>query len=99
MNKQQAEANDAPQAHDGGDPLSIAQMQFRRAKAHIKGLKRGLMEFFESPKRSVKVCFPIEMEDGSVQTFRGYRILHNQVLGPGKGGIRYHPSVTGKSVV
>lgn len=94
MNERQAEANDAPRAPDGGDPLPIAQVQFRRAKAHIKGLKRGLMEFFELPKRTVKVCFPVEMEDGSVRTFRGHRILHNHVLGPGKGGIRYHPSVT-----
>ena len=33
------------------------------------------------------------MDDGSVKTFRGYRVLHNRVLGPGKGGIRYHPDV------
>jgi glutamate dehydrogenase (NAD(P)+) len=38
------------------------------------------------------------MDDGSVRTFRGYRILHNHVLGPGKGGIRYHPDVTGTEV-
>ncbi|UCH74886.1 MAG: Glu/Leu/Phe/Val dehydrogenase [Rhodospirillales bacterium] len=81
------------------DEPSMAQVQFRRAKAHIKGLKRGLIEFLELPNRTVKVCFPIEMEDGSVQTFRGFRTLHNHVLGPGKGGIRYHPDVTEDEVV
>jgi glutamate dehydrogenase (NAD(P)+) len=81
------------------EALSNAQIQFRRAKAHIKGLKRGLIEFFELPKRIIKTHFPIEMEDGSVRTFQGIRVLHNQVLGPGKGGIRYHPEVTEEEVV
>lgn len=76
------------------DPMVISQTQFHRARAHIAGMKRGLIEFFEVPKRTIAICFPVEMEDGSVRTFHGYRILHNQVLGPGKGGIRYHPDVT-----
>jgi len=38
------------------------------------------------------------MEDGSVRTFHGYRVLHNRVMGPGKGGIRYHPEVTVREV-
>jgi len=76
------------------DPLEAQAEHFRRARAHLKGFKRGLIDFFEAPKRSLGVCFPVEMDDGSVRTFRGYRILHNHVLGPGKGGIRYHPDVT-----
>jgi glutamate dehydrogenase (NAD(P)+) len=76
------------------EPLSIAREQFRRARGHLRGLKRGLIEFFEAPKRTISVCFPVEMEDGSVRIFHGYRVLHNRVLGPGKGGIRYHPDVT-----
>jgi glutamate dehydrogenase/leucine dehydrogenase len=76
------------------DPLAISQAQFHNARVHIDGLKRGLIEFFEMPKRTISVSFPVEMEDGSVRTFHGYRVLHNQVLGPGKGGIRYHPDVT-----
>ena len=80
------------------DPLEIAQQQFQRAHEHLSSLKRGLVEFFQLPKRTLAVCFPIEMEDGSVQTFRGYRVLHNRVLGPGKGGVRYHPDVTVEEV-
>jgi glutamate dehydrogenase (NAD(P)+) len=80
------------------DPLEVQREQFRRARAHLVGFKRGLIEFFEAPKRSIAVCFPIEMEDGSVRTFQGYRVLHNHVLGPGKGGIRYHPDVTEREV-
>jgi len=81
------------------DHLTVSEIQFRRAKEHVKGLKRGLIEFFLLPKRIIKVHFPIEMEDGSVITFQGFRVLHNHVLGPGKGGIRYHPDVTEEEVV
>ncbi|WP_193367620.1 Glu/Leu/Phe/Val family dehydrogenase [Pelagibius marinus] len=80
------------------DPLHITREQFNRARAHLEGFKRGLIEFFEVPKRTISVCFPVEMEDGSVRTFHGYRVLHSRVLGPGKGGIRYHPELTRREV-
>lgn len=83
-----------PEELDEIDPLKAQTDRFRRARTHLEGFKRGLIEFLEAPKRSVSVCFPVEMEDGSVRTFRGYRVFHNGVLGPGKGGIRYHPEVT-----
>lgn len=76
------------------DPVFISQAQFRRAAVYISGLKTGLIDFFNVPKRAVIFRFPVEMDDGSVRTFEGYRVLHNRVMGPGKGGIRYHPSVT-----
>ena len=79
-------------------PVGISHTQFQRACAHLKGLKQGLIDFFRYPKRTITVCFPIEMEDGSVRTFHGYRVLHNNVLGPGKGGIRYHPAVDREEV-
>ena len=80
------------------DPLHIAQERFDQAAAYITGLKRGLIDFFKAPKCMVSVCFPIEMDDGSVRSFHGYRVLHSHVLGPGKGGIRYHPQVTAEEV-
>jgi glutamate dehydrogenase (NAD(P)+) len=61
-------------------------------------LKQGLIEFLKRPARTVIVEFPVEMADGSVRTFTGYRALHSQVRGPGKGGIRYHPAVTADEV-
>jgi glutamate dehydrogenase (NAD(P)+) len=72
----------------------IAAQQFDSAAAHIPQLKRGLIEFLKRPVRTVIMEFPIELADGSVRTFTGYRVLHSQVRGPGKGGIRYHPDVT-----
>ena len=75
------------------DSIQSSEIRFEKAAAHVDGLKRGLKEFFVVPKRTILVCFPIELDDGSVQTFYGYRVLHNSILGPGKGGIRYHPDV------
>ena len=76
------------------NPFHIAREQFDRALQHLPTTKRGLIEFLKAPSRTITVCFPIELDDGSVETFTGHRVLHNQVRGPGKGGIRYHPDVT-----
>jgi glutamate dehydrogenase (NAD(P)+) len=76
------------------NPYHIAGQQFDRAAALMPELKRGLIEYLKRPGRTVIVEFPVELEDGSVRTFTGYRVLHNRVRGPGKGGIRYHPAVT-----
>ncbi len=76
------------------DPFKIVQQRFLETSQRVSGLKRGLLGFLNAPKRAIVVHFPVEMEDGSVRTFRGYRVLHSNVLGPGKGGIRYHPAVT-----
>lgn len=46
------------------------------------------------PKNEIIVNFPVRMDDGSIRLFKGYRIQHNNLLGPYKGGIRYHQSVS-----
>jgi glutamate dehydrogenase (NAD(P)+) len=71
-----------------------ARQQFERALTWIDDLKVGLVEYLINPKRTIHVRFPIHMDDGSIQTFHGFRVLHNRVRGPGKGGIRYHPNVS-----
>ncbi|MEG0911468.1 MAG: Glu/Leu/Phe/Val dehydrogenase [Ruthenibacterium sp.] len=48
---------------------------------------------FEYPERELKVSVPVEMDDGSVRVFEGYRVQHSSLLGPCKGGMRYHPNV------
>jgi glutamate dehydrogenase/leucine dehydrogenase len=76
------------------NPAHIAAQQFDRAAALLPQFRRGLIDFLKRPARTVIVEFPIELADGSVRSFTGYRVLHSQVRGPGKGGIRYHPDVT-----
>ena len=48
----------------------------------------------EQPKNELIVHFPVKLEDGSTRIFKGYRVQHNNILGPFKGGIRYHESVS-----
>jgi glutamate dehydrogenase (NAD(P)+) len=72
----------------------IATQQFDQAAVHLPKLPRGMIDFLKRPNRTVVVEFPVELADGSVRTFTGYRVLHNHIRGPGKGGIRYHPDVT-----
>ena len=87
------------EAAENLDPIAISEQQFDRAARHVKGLKRGLVDFLKKPKRVNIVNFPVEMDDDSVQSFQGYRVVHNRVFGPSKGGIRYHPDVTMEEVV
>ncbi len=46
-----------------------------------------------NPKAMLTVSIPVRMDDGSLKLFTGHRVLHNDLLGPGKGGLRYHPDV------
>ncbi len=80
------------------NPFHIAEQQFDRAVTYMPTLKRGLIDFLKTPDRTVSLEFPVEVSDGSVRMFRGYRVLHSCVRGPGKGGIRYHPDVTADEV-
>lgn len=76
------------------NPYHIAQRQFESAARYIPDLKAGVIEFLKRPERLIRVEFPIEKQDGEVENFVGFRVLHNRARGPGKGGIRYHPDVT-----
>ncbi|MBK8013554.1 MAG: Glu/Leu/Phe/Val dehydrogenase [Deltaproteobacteria bacterium] len=76
------------------NPYRVAIAQFDRAISFMPNLKTGLIEFLKRPCRVITLDFPILTDDGSVQLFTGYRVLHSRVRGPGKGGVRYHPDVT-----
>ena len=99
MNDPTVESSSIDQnASEDTNPYHIARQQFDRAIPHLPELKVGLIDFLKSPVRTITVCFPVEMEDGSVKTFTGHRVLHSQIRGPGKGGIRFHPEVCADEV-
>jgi glutamate dehydrogenase (NAD(P)+) len=56
-------------------------------------------ETLRRPKRALIVDIPIELDDGSIAHFEGYRVQHSLTRGPGKGGVRYHPDVTLEEVM
>lgn len=70
----------------------MAVQQFDIAAAKLN-LDANVASRLRRPDRALIVSVPIRMDDGKVQVFTGYRVQHNDVLGPFKGGIRYHPEV------
>ena len=62
--------------------------------AKLMALPSYITTILSQPKNEIIVNFPVKMDDGSVRLFKGYRIQHNNLLGPYKGGMRYHEGVT-----
>lgn len=60
---------------------------------HLLKLDEGMIQRLVTPERILEVAVPVRMDSGDVEVFTGWRIQHNTSRGPGKGGIRFHPSV------
>jgi len=74
--------------------LYRAAVEHLDAVAKRINLDAGIHERLRYPRRALVVSVPTLMDDGHTEVFIGYRVHHNTVLGPTKGGIRYHPGVT-----
>ncbi|NUB93213.1 Glu/Leu/Phe/Val dehydrogenase [Haloterrigena sp. SYSU A121-1] len=87
-----------PEAADTGSDdapasaLVTARRQLERAATHVD-VDAGVVERLKHPTRVQQVSVPLEREDGSVDVFTGYRAQHDDVRGPYKGGLRFHPEV------
>ncbi|MCG7367615.1 Glu/Leu/Phe/Val dehydrogenase [Pantoea sp. ACRSH] len=66
--------------------------QIDRVAPYLGELGRWI-DTLRHPKRALIVDIPLQMDDGSIRHFEGYRVQHNLSRGPGKGGVRYHPNV------
>jgi len=75
------------------NPLESAQQQIKRA-VDLLTLDPAVYEILKEPTRVLAVSVPVRMDDGHVTTFIGYRSQHTDVVGPAKGGVRFHPQVT-----
>lgn len=73
--------------------FEIVQGYLHKA-ADIVGLPDHVRLILSEPKNEIIVHFPVRMDDGTMKLFKGYRIQHNNILGPFKGGIRYHEDVS-----
>ena len=62
--------------------------------ADLLDLPRYLRLILAQPKNEIMVHFPVRLDDGGYRLFKGYRVQHNNILGPYKGGMRYHPDVS-----
>jgi glutamate dehydrogenase len=74
-------------------PYQVAQRQFDRA-ADLLDLGKATRDLLRYPVREYHFSIPVRMDDGSMRVFRGFRVQYNDARGPGKGGVRFHPSGT-----
>lgn len=80
------------QSNSSDSPLQNAIEQLRQACDYLK-IDSNIFKFLSSPQQIVVVNCPVVMDNGSIQMFEGFRVLHSNIRGPGKGGIRYSLSV------
>jgi glutamate dehydrogenase (NAD(P)+) len=75
------------------NPWISAEARFDNAAEKL-GLDDGVRKVLRTPTREITVNIPVQLDDGRLEVFTGYRVQHSQVRGPCKGGIRYGPDVT-----
>ncbi len=79
-------------------PWGTYLAQIERVEPYLGRFARWV-DTLRRPKRALIVDVPIELDDGTVAHFEGYRVQHNLSRGPGKGGVRFHPDVTLEEVM
>lgn len=84
-----------PHVHhaESQNPFIIAQHQLKTA-CDLLGLNPGVYEVLREPARVYTVSIPVQMDSGEIKSFLGFRSQHTDVIGPTKGGIRFHPDLT-----
>ena len=78
---------------DKENPLESMMSRFHEA-AQLLGLDEATYEVLKRPTKQVIVSLPVTMDNGKKKVFEGYRVIHSNILGPGKGGIRFAPDVS-----
>jgi glutamate dehydrogenase/leucine dehydrogenase len=73
---------------DKENPFESMMSRFRIAAEHL-GLDDQIYDVLKSPVKQTIVSLPVTMDDGSIKVFEGYRVVHSNILGPSKGGVRY----------
>jgi glutamate dehydrogenase (NAD(P)+) len=75
-------------------PIFSAMLEEFDGAARLLNLESGIWKILTHPKRQISVSCPVQMDNGEIEVFTGYRVQYSITLGPAKGGIRYHPDVT-----
>lgn len=81
-----------PEKEEKPNVYENVRMQFDKA-ADLMELEHSIRKILSHTMNEIVVHFPVKMDDGRIEMFTGYRVQHNNALGPFKGGIRYHPAV------
>jgi len=86
-------ATTTPLMEEETNPWNSAAIRFDQAAARLK-LDDGICKVLKSAAREITVHIPVQLDDGRIEVFTGYRVQHSIARGPGKGGVRYAPDVT-----
>ena len=87
------EAAAPPSIEEELNPRASAEARFDEAAGRL-GLDEGMQKVLRTPARELTVHIPVQLDDGRLEVFTGYRVQHSIARGPAKGGIRYAPDVT-----
>jgi len=79
--------------HNELNVYESAESRFELAARKI-GLEEGLYKYLKYPSKEITLYIPAALDNGKLEVFKGYRVLHSNIRGPGKGGIRFSPDVT-----
>ncbi len=80
------------------NPFRIAQTQIEEGVKYLPEIPRYVIKIMKEPERFLEVNFPVKMDNGAIECFKGFRSQHNTARGPAKGGIRYHWGVSADEV-
>jgi glutamate dehydrogenase (NAD(P)+) len=86
-------ANNTVSLEDEKNPWLAAAARFDQA-ACLLNLDDGVRKILETPDKEITVYIPVQLDDGRIEVFKGFRVQHSLARGPGKGGIRFAPDVT-----
>jgi len=87
------EVGTSPRRRSRAIPVYEAVHRQFEAAADLIALDPGVRQILATPMNEIVVHFPVRMDNGKLEMFTGYRVQHNDVLGPFKGGLRYHPAL------
>ncbi|MGA2329435.1 MAG: Glu/Leu/Phe/Val dehydrogenase [Bryobacteraceae bacterium] len=87
------QANTAAAMENELNPWLAAEARFDLAASRL-GLDNGLCKVLRMPSKEITVHIPVQLDDGRLEVFTGYRVQHSVARGPGKGGVRFAPDVT-----
>ena len=82
----------APYRKGETNPFDSMIIRFDQA-AKLYNLDEGIYNYLKQPVKQVIISIPVQMDNGKLEVFEGYRVIHDNILGPSKGGIRYAPDV------
>src|SRR5438128_1509138 len=86
-------ATTTPLLEEETNPWTSAAIRFDEAAARLR-LDDGMCKVLKSANKEITVHIPVQLDDGRIEVFTGYRVQHSIARGPGKGGVRYAPDVT-----